>query len=313
LSDTTAVLDPRPKTLRKDVEVVCEAATVIALGISIELNVYDHLHNGHITPLIAWTIGISVPALVAILSHAAAHVNFHWSIKGWIGAIVAVLMYVSASAGTRVLTPGMTHGPALATAFGMDLAALTALGTLMYSASQKAALAKWEARQEVRRLQAEQERAEQAERAEYEALIERFGRAGNRRGNALGNSRGNAGGNAVEAPGGNTSALQPGSAGRAALPPAVVVTGTAETVQGGRATGPMATVTDLPRRASMSGDEMWTLAMKLADERERVGLELTVRAFMEEYGGTPKRVAPLVKKVKEARAGSGDGQTAAGE
>jgi hypothetical protein len=291
------------------VEYACEAATVIALGISIELNVYDHLHNGHISPLIAWTIGIAVPALVAILSHAAAHVNFHWSVKGWIGAIVAVLMYVSASAGTRVLTPGMTHGPAVGTAFGMDLAALTALGTLMYSASQKAALAKWEARQEARRLHAEREERERTARAEYEALAARFGRPGNSRGNALGNSRGNG----IKAPGGNASALQSGNASRPALPPATpagIVAATAETVPAGQVTGPLATVTDLPRRPSMTEDEMWALAMKLADERERVGLDLTVRAFMDEYGGTPKRVAPLVKKVKEARAA---GQPAAGE
>lgn len=302
MSDTTAAHDPRPKTLRKDVEYACEAATVIALGISVELNVYDHLHNGHISPLIGWTIGIAVPALVAILSHAAAHVNFHWSVKGWIAVIVAVLMYVSASAGTRVLAPGMTHGPAVATSFGMDLAALTALGTLMYSASQKAALARWEARQEARRLQAHREARERAERAEYEALAARFGRTGNNRGNALGNSRGNATGVA----GGNTQYLQPGNGGTPpALPPAApagVVVSTAETVPGSGATVPLATVTDLPRRPSMTDDEMWALAMKLADERERVGLDLTVRAFMDEFGGTPKRVAPLVKRVKEARA-----------
>jgi hypothetical protein len=58
---------------------------------------------------------------------------------------------------------------------------------------------------------------------------------------------------------------------------------------------------------------MWKAAAGLADELEKVGRELTVRAFMDEYGGTPKRVAPLVKRVKEARAGSGDGQAAAGE
>jgi hypothetical protein len=313
LSDTTAALDPRPKTLRKDVTLACEVSTVIALTISVELNIYQHVHLGHMVSGIGWTIGFAVPMLVALMSHVAAHVNFHPVLKAWVGGIVAALMYVSASAGKEVLAPAMGGGPAAVASYGMDLAALTMVGTLMFSASQKAALAKWEARQEARRLQAEQERAERAERAEYEALTARFGRGGNSRGNALGNSRGNAGGNAVEAAGGNAPALQPGNAGRAALPPAGVVTATAETVPGDRATGPMATVTDLPRRASMSDDEMWTLAMKLADERERVGLELTVRAFMEEYGGTPKRVAPLVKKVKEARAGSGGGQAAAGE
>jgi hypothetical protein len=308
-----AALDPRPKTLRKDVTLACEVSTVIALTISVELNIYQHVHLGHMVSGIGWTIGFAVPMLVALMSHVAAHVNFHWSIKGWVGGIVAALMYVSASAGKEVLAPAMGGGPAAVASYGMDLAALTMVGTLMYSASQKAALAKWEARQEARRLQAEQEARARAEQAEYEALTARFGRAGNGRGNALGNGRGNAEGNAVEAAGGNTSALQPGNAGRAALPPAVVVTGTAETVQGGQATGPMATVTDLPRRASMSDDEMWKAAVRLAGELEKVDRELTVRAFMDEFGGTPKRVAPLVKKVKEVRAGSGGGQAAAGE
>jgi hypothetical protein len=308
LSGTTAVSDPRPKTLRKDVVIACEISTVIALTISVELNIYQHVHLGHMVAGIGWTVGFAVPLLVALMSHVAAHVNFHPVLKAWVGGIVAALMYVSASAGKEVLAPSMGAGPAGVASYGMDLAALTMVGTLMYSASQKAALARWEARQEARRLQAEQEARERAERAEYEALAARFGRAGNGRGNALGN----AGGNAAGAAGGNRPAVWPGNTGRAALPPPAVVPGTAETVPGERATGPMATVTDLPRRAPMSDDEMWTLAMKLADERERIGLDLTVRAFMDEYGGTPKRVAPLVKRVKEARA-AGAGQAAAGE
>jgi hypothetical protein len=297
LSDTAAPADPRPKTLRKDVEVVAEGAMVISLGTSFELNVYDHLHNGHIVALVAWTVGLSVPLLVAFLAHMAAHVNYRRAVQVWIFAIASVLMYVSASAGTRLLTPGMGTGPALAAAVGLDLAALTALGTLMHSAAQKAALAGWEERQEARRLREEREAREQAERAEREELMARFGRPGNSRGNAAGNSAGNAAA-------GNTPALQPGNAGR----PELAAGGAPDA----RVTGPLATVTDLTRRPSMADDEMWALAMTLADDRERVGLDLTVRAFMDEYGGTPKRVAPLVKAVKEARAAAA-GQNAAGE
>lgn len=301
MSDT-AVHDPRPKSMDPSVVKACQASIVLAAGLSITLNVYQHLHGHDLNPGIAWVVGTFVPVLVALLSHVAAHVKSGWFVKVLVFGISGLLMYVSASAGTTVLTPALHFGPALATSAGADLAALTMLGFLMHAADLKAALDAWEEREAERRRQ-----------AEYEALSARFGRPGNGRGNALGNSRGNAGGNAVKAAEGNAPALQPGNAGRTALPSAVVVAGTAETVQGDRATGPMATVTDLPRRASMSDDEMWTLAVKLADERERVGLELTVRAFMEEYGGTPKRVAPLVKKVKEARAGSGGGQAAAGE
>jgi hypothetical protein len=302
LSDTTAGHDPRPKTLRKDVTYACEAATIIALTISVELNIYQHVKLGHMPAGIGWTVGLAVPLLVAILSHVAAHVNFHWTLKIWVGGIVAALMFVSASAGIKVLAPAMGYLPAGVASYGLDLAALTTVGVLMYSASQVAALARWEARQEARRIEAERDARERAERAEYEELAARFGRTGNNRGNALGNSRGNATG----VPGGNAQYLQPGNDGtRPALPPAApagVVASTAETVLGSRATVPLATVTDLPRRPSMSDDEMWALAMKLAGERERVGLDLTVRAFMDEYGGTPKRVAPLVKRVKEARA-----------
>jgi hypothetical protein len=302
LSDTTTAHDPRPKTLRKDVTYACEAATIIALTISVELNIYQHVKIGHMPAGIGWTVGFAVPLLVAILSHVAAHVNFHWTLKIWVGGIVAALMFVSASAGIKVLAPAMGNLPAGVASYGLDLAALTTVGVLMYAASQVAALALWEARQEARRLQAEREERERAQRAEYEALAARFGRPGNNRGNPLGNSRGNGTG----VPGGNAPPLQPGNDGaRPALPPAApasVVSATAETVPGGQATVPLATVTELPRRPSMSDDEMWTLAMKLAGERERVGLDLTVRAFMDEYGGTPKRVAPLVKRVKEARA-----------
>jgi hypothetical protein len=308
LSDAKAALDPCPKTLRKDVTYACEAATIIALTISVELNIYQHVKLGHMPAGIGWTVGIAVPLLVAILSHVAAHVNFHWTLKIWVGGIVAALMFVSASAGIKVLAPAMGDLPAGVASYGLDLAALTTVGVLMYAASQVAALALWEARQEARRLQAEREARERAERAEYEALAARFGRPGN----ALGNSGGNARGNTAGTLAGNALGLHAGNAGWAALPaapPPAVVAPAAETVPAGSPAGPLATVTDLPRRPAMSDDEMWALAMKLAGERERVGLDLTVRAFMDEYGGTPKRVAPLVKRVKEARAA---GQAAAG-
>jgi hypothetical protein len=295
LSDTRAAFDPRPKTLRKDVIYACEASTVIALTISVELNIYQHVKLGHMHALIGWTVGFAVPLLVAILSHVAAHVNFHWTLKTWVGGIAAALMFASASAGIKVLAPGMGIVPAGVASYGLDLAALTTVGVLMYSASQSAALALWEARQEARRLEAERE-----------ALAARFARPGNSRGNAGGNREGNGWGNASGGLAGNAQGLPEGNAGQAALPPAAPL----DFESPDDDTGPLATVTDLPRKPAMTDGEMWDLAMKLAGERERAGLDLTVRAFMDEYGGTPKRVAPLVKRVKEARAA---GQSAAGE
>jgi len=299
LSDIKALHDPRPKTLRKDVAYACEAGTVIALTISVELNIYQHVKLGHMPALIGWTVGLAVPLLVAILSHVAAHVNFHWTLKIWVGGIAAALMFASASSGIKVLTPGMGTVPAGVASYGLDLAALTAVGVLMYSASQSADLARWEARQEARRLEAERE-----------ALAARFSRPGNSRGNSQGNAggnrEGNGWGNASGGLAGNAQGLPEGNAGQAALPLATPLAIEPPEDE----TGPLATVTDLMRKPPMADDEMWALAMKLADERERAGLDLTVRAFMDEYGGTPKRVAPLVKRVKEARAA---GQSAAGE
>lgn len=302
MSDPKAALDPRPKTLRKDVIWACEAATIIALTISVELNIFQHVKLGHMPAVIGWTVGFAVPLLVAILSHVAAHVNFHWTLKIWVGGIAAALMFASASAGIKVLAAGMGALPAGVASYGLDLAALTTVGVLMYSASQSAALALWEARQEARRAEAEREARERAEQAEYEALAARFGRPGNGRGN----SGGNAGGNTSGGLAGNAPGLPEGNAGRLALPPPAPPAGWVPD----DGTGPLATVTDLPRKPAMTDSEMWDLAVKLAGERERIGLDLTVRAFMDEYGGTPKRVAPLVKKVKEARAA---GQSAAGE
>jgi hypothetical protein len=295
LSDIKALHDPRPKTLRKDVAWACQAGMVIALTISVELNIFQHVKLGGMPALIGWPVGIAVPLLVAILSHVAAHVNFNWPLKVWVGGIAAALMFASASAGIKVLAPGMGGLPAGVASYGVDLAALTTLGVLMYSASQSAALARWEARQEARRAEAERE-----------ALAARFARPGNSRGNAGGNREGNGWGNAPGGLAGNAQGLPEGNAGQPALPPAAPLAIDPPDDE----TGPLATVTDLMRKPPMADGEMWDLAMKLAGERERAGLELTVRAFMDEYGGTPKRVAPLVKRVKEARA---NGQSAAGE
>jgi hypothetical protein len=310
LSDITTAFDPRPKTLRKDVIYACEASTVIALSVSVELNIFQHVKLGHMFPLIGWTVGFAVPLLVAFLSHVAAHVKFHLALQIWVGGIVAALMFASASAGIKVLTPGMGALPAGVASYGLDLAALTALGVLMYSASQSAALAQWEARQEARRAEAEREARERAEQAEREVLAARYGRPGNRGstpaiggGNTPVITAGNVPGNAPTIGGGNTLALTAGNGpGRATAPGAPVLPGgetAAVEVPGEQGSG-LASVSPI-RRPVATDDEIRKLAEALADELAAQGKTLSVRAYTDRFGGKTARISPIVAEVKAAR------------
>ena len=291
---STAALNARPQALRKDVEIACEAAMVIALTISVELNVYDHIKIGRMVALIGWSVGITVPVLVAILAHAAAHVNFHWTVKAWVGGIVAVLMYVSATAGSRVLSPGMGAGPATATAFGMDLAALTTLGVLMYSAARKAAIRAWDEREEAHR-----------EQARIDVITARYGKGAGQvsaPGAGGGISRGAAGGIS----GGITPPAVEGSASHPAITagspaPEDAAPGDSETGQDGDAT-----VTPLVRRPYQSPDEMLTAAAIMAAELAVIGEPITGRGYRTQHGGKPARINPVIKEVTEAMNQLGD-------
>jgi hypothetical protein len=268
--------DPRPVPLRRDVRLACEGVTVVALSISVELNVYDHVKHAHMPGILGWTIGIAVPVVVAMLSHVAAHVNFHWAVKIWVGGIVSLLMYVSAFAGTRVLTPGMTKGPALGTAAGMDLAALTALGLLMFNASVEAALAAWGARDAARR-----------QAAESQKIVDRYSRT-----ERTVTAPGNAVGNAVPAVTGNARAAEvtvtaPNPVAPAGAPETVTIDDT-EALGG----APGAEVIDL--RPVPTEEEMRVLARALYEETGR----LSVRAYRDQHRGSQKKVAAAVAAVK---------------
>lgn len=271
----TAVHDPRPKSMDPSVITACQASIVLAAGLSITLNVYQHVHSHDLNPGIAWVVGTFVPVLVALLSHVAAHVKSTWLVKALVFGISGLLMYVSASAGTTVLTPALHFGPALATSVGADLAALTVLGFLMHAADLRAALEAWQEREAQRRRQ-----------AELDALDAQYGRPA-RQGNTLGNGRGNAPGNVKGNGQGNNRGLLAGNAGRPALPPAE---STGTEAPGGR-------VVQM-RRPVASPEEIRALARKLAAELDIRGRALSVAAYKERYGGKTDRIAPIVAEVK---------------
>jgi hypothetical protein len=259
---------------------------------SVELNVYAHIRDGHMSPFIGVTVGVFIPFLVAILSHAAAHVNFHNALKFLVGAIVCDLMYVSASSGIRVLAPGLGISPAIAGSVGVDLAALTALGLLMYSASQKAALTEWEGRREAERRQAAQAAEDQALQDRINELTAR--QAGGNRG---GNTPGNSGSNAVGGATGNTPPLPPAPPVPPALPPAAppVTPGEDSTEEEGDG----GTVTPF-RRPALTDQEIRLLAEDMAGILEADGRQLSVRGFQDIHGGGTNRVTRILKTVNSS-------------
>jgi len=274
-----AVHDPRPQLLNPGVVKVCQASIIIAAFLSIELNVYHNVEIGHLPGLLGWTVGISVPVLVAFLSHVAAKVRLHWAVKAWVFAIVALLMYVSASSGLAVLAPGLHTGPALATAVGADLAAMTLLGFLMYAAEKQHALTEWQGREDAR--------ARQAHRSDLDSKFGRGGRGGTGGGTGPGNGQGNgAAGNGQ----GDTAVPDPGPQDP---------TGNGD---GTNVVTPLRGITD---------DEMRELARGLADDLALVGKRLTVAAYREKYRGKNARVAKIVREVNDERARAGQQPAAA--
>jgi hypothetical protein len=293
--------DPRPVPLRRDVKLACQGVTVTALSISVELNVYDHVKYAHMPAVIGWSIGVAVPFVIAFLSHVAAHVNFHPAAKFWVGLIVTVLMYVSAAAGVSVLRPGMGFLPALGTAAGMDAAALTALGFLMFNTSVVAALTAWQDR--------EQQRLRQEQAAQVAARYSTRQQAGN----STGNSTSNRAGNTIPAVTGNTPAAAPPVTGPA---PQVTPAGTAptpvtagggegdtgEAAQGSYPGAQVIGLTPVPTE-----QEMRALARHLYDTTGN----LSVRAYRGAgYRGSQKAVMAAVAAVK-AELGLADDDTAA--
>lgn len=279
----TAVHDPRPEPLELGVVRVCQASIVIAVSLSVELNIYQHLEGGQLTPWIGVPIGIGVPILVAFLSHAAARVNFHRAVQVWVFVLAAVLMYVSASAGIKVLTPALGFGPALATSVGMDLTALTTLGFLMFAAAKDAALKAWQGREDTR--------LRQARTAELDREFRRPGRAGNGGGTGQGNGQGNDTGPSEGNGEGNDTGPSPDQ-------------------QHDSGNGGGGTVT--PIRRVVTDEQMRVLARALADDLAARGERLTVAAYRAKYPGKNKRIADAVRDVNAERAGAGQQPAATG-
>jgi hypothetical protein len=286
--------DPRPELIEPSVELVGKAGIVTATVISVTLNVYAHLHGHLLNPAIGWVVGIGVPLLVAFVAHVAAHVRFHWTVKGWIFAVSAVLMYVSAAAGTSVLRRELTLGPALAASIGADLAALTLLGFLMYATDRKTDLKAWQKR--------EDERVRQAQTADTVARYSRMARPVT----VPGNSVSNAAGNTAPPVTGNTPPAELAvTAPNPVLPPdspVIPVAGDDSEAQG---SGHDAEVIDL--RPVPTEEEMRVLARALYAETGK----LSVRLYRERHRGSQKKVAAAVAAVKAELGLIDDDDTAA--
>lgn len=284
--DTQGVIPSAPPAqLKTSVRKICFVVIVVAGVCSITLNIYHDTQIGNLPWTIAGMAGFVAPFSCATLAHIAAEVKFGWFFKILVFGVTAAMMYVSASAGVPVLEHIMKTGPAITTMIGLDTAAIICLSVLIRDSELKKAFEEWK--------QAEAERQAQAERDEIAA---RYGRTqrretprGNTGGNGSGNTWGNTGGNGL--PGGGESPL-PASEATAALP-------------AGQGDGAGAEVLELDehrsaaRRESMSEDEMRALAEKMAGELAKIGEEISVRKFTDTYGGTPRRVGPIVREVKD--------------
>lgn len=286
------------------------AGILVSATISLVSNVDFHVHgsNGHYIVLAAM-FGFGPPVLAAILGHMASVSARSGVGKGIAYALTAVMMAVSAYGTASVMYPS-EHSwvPAIGQAVGMDSISIYCLVVLIEFSAKKLAYEEWVA-------QAEHERQQLAAQAEYEALAGRYARPGSGGGNGRGSSAGSGGGSAIGVLAGNTPALPPGNSPPPPALPAAPAGGRVtapEAVPAEPATGPMGTVTDI-RKPAMSDTHMRVMAAKLADDLEKVGQELSIRAFQAEFGGKTARVGPVVKAVKEARAAGAGAAVAAGD
>ncbi len=296
--------DVPPQLVEGSVIFFAYAAIVLAAIVSITLNVYHDTRPATGDKLlpeqIAVMIGVAVPLLCAFISHVAATIPTGNWVKGWLFVLTGVLMYVSATAGTKTLKAVMGLEPALGVSVGVDATAMTFLGVLMLARSRKTALAVWQAGE-----------AERQRRAAVASAAARYARPAARetlRGNSLVITPGNAAGNAPGAAGGNAVALTAGSTPPVpALPPGSSAGGEAGA---GEDPGALASVSPM-RRPAATDDEIRMLAEALADELAAEGKVLTVRAYTDKYGGKTARVAPIIADVKArldgAAAASADG------
>jgi hypothetical protein len=291
--------DPRPELVDRSIVALGEFSIILTMGMSIVLNTYHDLRGGNpINPYIAVSIGIVVPVLIAMISHVAATLRIHWAVQAWIFLLVIAFMYVSAVAGTDILKPHLSLGPALVISLALDASALTMLGILIYARHQKTALAEWLVREEAR--------CEAAILADTQGRYGRRPLPGNGGGNAGGNGEGNARGNAW----GNGFGLGQGNAPRAiAAGQGNPGTGSSGAGSGGgegtpgtpsQDSGDGDTVTPFVRRPRQTDEEIRMLAEDLARKLAVAGEELSVGKYRAAYGGKAERVSPIVGEVKAA-------------
>lgn len=299
--------DPEPALVKTETVWIAGIVIILALGLSITTNTYHDLHGKSVIPWgIPLAFGISVPLLVALISHTVATLDVHWGFRVPVGIPAASFMAYSANAGIATLTPALGAGWAAVVSVTVDTAAMVFLGILMYAAEVAKRHRAWrrrdERRRELARLTAE-ERENQDRLGRLRARQQRD----NTPGNATGNGQGRPGDNTSGGATGNTPPLPGEPAAGPALP------GPEEPPSPGGPDGedgPVAPVTPI-RRPSMTDQEMADAAERLADELEADGGNLSVRAFLAEFGGSASRVTPIVKAANlparvEARAARRD-------
>ena len=300
---------------------------VVALAISLTQNIYHDTHadaggNIHYHPLpigIAIMVGVGVPLLCGVLSHLAAEVDTGAVGKSVIYVIVGALMYVSARAGTAVMSPVLGGKTSVVLSVAVDAGAMFCIHVLMTDQKRKKALEKWNAGAAERQRQA----AENRRAAEAEALAARghgprtpatrpgngpLAPAGNAPGNTLSAAAGNTPGNGSGSTLGNTRGATAGGG----LP------GTARNVAGNGQEEAAGNVTPIGIRqatAPASGgkssktDEEWLLLIEAFYKHcVEAGGNFGTRAFIREHGGSSKRIGPLITRFLEERQSASEGR-----
>jgi hypothetical protein len=322
--NSAPVAQPAKNRVKRGAIRVAYTAIAVAMGESLTMNIWADTRGqttDWVAVFVAVIASIAAPLLIMLVSHVFAELQFHWLVTTLMGLTVAALMYVSASAGTKALEPTKGFGPALSLSLGVDAIAALMLIVLMEAAEREAAWQKWEAGEADRARAAAAAAAAQRKQAEREELELRFGRRGTRQGNGGNGSGGNAEGNGEQPLEGNSVPVPKGNVQRpAGMVPASgapsAAAGAKATAAGARvvAVGETAgresggTVVDFQarrvpapaagRKPSMSEDEMYRAAWKLAEDLDKIGQVLSNARFAQEYGGKTERFSPVVKQVK---------------
>jgi hypothetical protein len=287
--------DAPPQPVEGSVIFFAYAAIIAAAIMSLTLNISHDTHSTKLASGIAIMIGVGIPLLVVFISHVAATIPMNWWVKSWLFALTGALMYVSATAGTKVLAPALGLWPALAVSIGADATAMTFLGVLMHARERKTAIAVWHAAAAERDRQARLG-VTAARHARPQPGNTAGSNGGNAAGNISGNSLGDTAGNTAGAPAGNTAPALRGPGGALAITAGTASAG----VPAGEGAGAALRLVggDDQRPGPVSEEEMYDLARALAKELAAVGRQLTFRAYKDRYRGRSETIAKVVAAVK---------------